>query len=281
MRRFDTIVTENRPVADGYRELRFTWPPDDGRRADDGRNADDSRRADDPAPGRFFTLRAGGRYDPALRRPFAFSDWRPSGGAGGGEAACVFQLRGRGTEHLAALRPGDRLDALGPLGRGFGKPPRGARPLLIAGGIGVGPMLYLAAALAADAAAGLCEAPILAVGARTAALVPVGLLPAGTAVCTDDGSAGFRGTVADWLASFDPGLPPAFYACGPAPMMAAIAAIATARRATYEAAVEQWMACGVGACAGCAVRMRSGDYAKACSDGPVLDGNKVDWEAMA
>ncbi|MCP5453732.1 MAG: dihydroorotate dehydrogenase electron transfer subunit [Spirochaetaceae bacterium] len=275
MRRFDTIVTENRPVADGYRELRFAWPPDDGRRADDGRNADD------PAPGRFFTLRAGGRYDPALRRPFAFSDWRPSGGAGGGEAACVFQLRGRGTEHLAALRPGDGLDALGPLGRGFGKPPRGARPLLIAGGIGVGPMLYLAAALAADAAAGLCEAPILAVGARTAALVPVGLLPAGTAVCTDDGSAGFRGTVADWLASFDPGLPPAFYACGPAPMMAAVAAITTARRAPYEAAVEQWMACGVGACAGCAVRLRSGDYAKACSDGPVLDGNKVDWEAMA
>ncbi|HOZ73532.1 MAG TPA: dihydroorotate dehydrogenase electron transfer subunit [Spirochaetales bacterium] len=264
MRRFDTIVTGNRPVADGYRELRFAWPHDDG------------RRADDPVPGRFFTLRAGGRYDPALRRPFAFSDWRPAG-----DAACVFQLRGRGTEYLAALRPGDGLDVLGPLGRGFGRPPRGSRPMLVAGGIGVGPMLYLAATLAADAAAGLCEAPILVVGARTASLVPVAMLPAGTAVCTDDGSAGFSGTVTDWLASFDPGLPPAFYACGPTPMMAAVAAVAASRRAPYEASVEQWMACGVGACAGCAVRLRSGEYAKACSDGPVLDGSTVDWEAMA
>ncbi|HPG85067.1 MAG TPA: dihydroorotate dehydrogenase electron transfer subunit, partial [Spirochaetales bacterium] len=189
--------------------------------------------------------------------------------------------RGRGTEYLAALRPGDGLDVLGPLGRGFAKPPRGARPMLVAGGIGVGPMLYLAATLATDAAAGLCEAPILVVGARTAALVPAAMLPAGTAVCTDDGSAGFSGTVTDWLASFDPGLPPAFYACGPTPMMAAVAAVAASRRAPYEASVEQWMACGVGACAGCAVRLRSGEYAKACSDGPVLDGSTVDWEAMA
>ena len=71
------------------------------------------------------------------------------------------------------------------------------------------------------------------------------------------------------------------YLCGPAPMMAAVAAVAASRRAPYEAAIEQWMACGVGACAGCAVRLRSGDYVKACSDGPVLDGSTVDWEAMA
>jgi NAD(P)H-flavin reductase len=140
-------------------------------------------------------------------------------------------------------------------------------------------MLYLAKALVADAAAGLCEAPILAMGFRSAAFVPSLALPEGAVVCTDDGSAGFRGTVGDWLALFDPGLPPAFYACGPGPMMAAVAAAAESRNAPYEAAVEQWMACGVGACAGCAVALKGGLFARACADGPVLDGRSVDWEA--
>jgi len=264
MKRIDTTVRSIRLVAEGYYELRFAWPAQDG---------------DEPAPGRFVTIRAGGRYDPALRRPFAFSDYAKGAAGEDGEAAIVFQLRGRGTAHMAALRPGDGLDALGPLGKGFGKPARGTRPILVAGGIGVGPMLYLAAALAADAAAGLCEAPILAMGFRSAAYAPDLELPAGSVVCTDDGSAGFKGTVADWLAGFDPGMPPAFYACGPAPMMAAVARLAEARRASYEAAVEQWMACGVGACAGCAVPLKAGGFVRACVDGPVLDGSGVDWEA--
>ncbi|PKL23309.1 MAG: dihydroorotate dehydrogenase electron transfer subunit [Spirochaetae bacterium HGW-Spirochaetae-3] len=264
MKRLDTTVSSIRQVAEGYYELRFAWPAQGG---------------DEPGPGRFVTIRAGGRYDPALRRPFAFSDYRAGAAGEGGEAAIVFQVRGRGTAHMAGLRPGDSLDALGPLGKGFGRPARGARPVLVAGGIGVGPMLYLAATLAEDAAAGLCEAPILAMGFRNAAFAPDIDLPAGAVICTDDGSSGFKGTVADWLAGFDPGSPPAFYACGPAPMMAAVARLAEARRAPYEAAVEQWMACGVGACAGCAVPVKSGGFVRACVDGPVLDGSIVDWEA--
>ncbi len=236
----------NREVAEGYYELRFTWPS--GER---------------PAPGSFLTIRAGGAYDPALRRPFAFSGYAEHGAeTGGAEASIVYQLRGRGTAYLTRLGVGDPLDALGPLGKGFSAPARGTRPVLAAGGIGLGPMLYLARVLAADAAAGRCEAPILAMGFRSSAFVPSLPLPAGTAVCTDDGSSGFRGSVADWLSGFDPGLPPAYYACGPAPMMAAVERVAASRQAPFEAAVEQWMACGVGACA----------------DGPVLDGHAVAWE---
>jgi len=270
MKRFDAIVNSTRPVAEGYFELRFGWPEDAGL----------------PAPGRFFTVRAGGRYDPVLRRPFAFSGYSPDAArkqaaelAGGGEAAFIFQLRGRGTRFLADLRAGDPLDVLGPLGKGFGKPPRGTRPMIVAGGIGVGPMLYLAAELGADAKAGLCEAPVLVIGARNSSLVPGVGLPSGTVICTDDGSAGFHGTVADWLAGFDPGLPPYLYACGPVPMMAAVDRLAKSRHAPWEAALEQWMACGIGACAGCAVRLKSGGYIKACVDGPVYDGRLVDWEA--
>jgi len=273
MKRFDTSVIAIRPVAEGYYELRFAWLASTGNRADDV-----------PAPGRFLTVRAGGHYDPALRRPFAFSGYTKtttsdSPASASGEASFIFQLRGRGTSHLAALKPGDALDVLGPLGKGFGKPARGSRPVLVAGGIGLGPMLYLAHELAAAAAAGLCEAPVFVIGVRHAGLVPHVDLPSGTVICTDDGSAGFKGTATDFLAGFDPGLPPYFYACGPAPMMAAVDVLAQTRRAPYEAATEQWMACGVGACAGCAVRLKSGDFVRACVDGPVLDGSLVDWEA--
>lgn len=269
MKRFDTTVRSLRSVAQGYYELRFDWPASAAGATDDV-----------PAPGRFLTVRAGGRYDPALRRPFAFSGYAPYDASGdGAEASFIFQLRGRGTEHLAALRPGDALDVLGPLGKGFSKPARGCRPVLVAGGIGLGPMLYLARALAADAAAGVCEAPVFVIGVRNAGFAPDVDLPSGTVICTDDGSAGFKGTATDYLAGFDPGLPPVFYACGPAPMMAAVDRLAQTRRSPYDAATEQWMACGVGACAGCAVRLKSGSFARACVDGPVLDGSLVDWEA--
>lgn len=260
MKRFDTPVIASRSVSDGYREIRFAWPV---------------ISAGEPAPGRFFTVRSGSGSDPAIRRPFAFSGWE----RGAGVASFVFQVRGRGTAYLAGLRAGDALDVLGPLGAGFSPPPIGARPILLAGGIGIGPMLYLAEALASEAAAGRAEAPILALGFRNSGLIPDLTLPPGTAICTDDGSAGFKGTVVDWLSGFDTGLPPSLYACGPKPMMAAAAAFASARGLRCEAALEQWMACGVGACAGCAVPLKAGGYLKACSDGPVVDAALVDWEA--
>ncbi|MBN2875774.1 MAG: dihydroorotate dehydrogenase electron transfer subunit [Spirochaetales bacterium] len=264
MKRFDARITALRSVATGYRELRYEWPAD----------------LPPPSPGRFFTVRAGGRYDPVLRRPFAFSAWSPGGAGEPAEASFIFQVRGRGTRYLAELDTGDTIDVLGPLGTGFGKPRRGSRPVLVAGGIGLGPMLYLANALSIDARDGLCEAPVLALGFRTASLIPDVAMPEGTVICTDDGSAGYRGTVTGWLEGYDPGAPPYLYACGPSAMMAAVGAMAAARRAPYEAALEQWMACGVGACAGCAVRLRTGQYIKACVDGPVYDGNLVDWGAM-
>lgn len=266
MERIDATILSNEVISDGYRLMRFHWPAQAGR---------EPRR---PAPGLFFTLRAGSGHDPTLRRPFAFSGWT-RGPDGGGAASFVFQVRGRGTAWLAGLRPGDALDALGPLGSGFSSPPDGARPILLAGGIGVGPMLYLAEFLASEAEAGRGEAPILALGVRSARFVPDIELPTATVICTDDGSAGFKGTAIDWLSSFDSGGPAVLYACGPKPMMAAAASYAGARGTRCEAALEQWMACGVGACLGCAVPTKGGGFIKACSDGPVVDAAIVDWEA--
>jgi dihydroorotate dehydrogenase electron transfer subunit len=152
-------------------------------------------------------------------------------------------------------------------------------PVLVGGGIGLGPILYLARFLVAEASAGRGKIPITVLGFRSAEFVPPIDLPAGTVICTDDGSAGFHGTVVDWLVSADTGLPPAYYGCGPVPMMAALARLADQRSAPFQAAVEQWMACGIGACAGCAVSLKDGSYIKACVDGPVVDGRLVDWEA--
>lgn len=263
MRRFDTVVLENREVAQAYRELRFAWNPDEPVSQADAL----------PSPGRFLTVRPTEASDPLLRRPFAFSGYDPEAG----QAAFVFQVRGTATRLLASLRPGAFLDVLGPLGKGFPPPPRGSRPVLVGGGIGLGPMVYAAREFRRRAAELGCEAPVLVLGFRTAAQVPAVDLPEGTAICTDDGSVGFRGTTADYVDRFDPGAPPAYYACGPAPMMAALDSLAATRRAPFWAAVEQWMACGVGACLGCAVKRKDGSFARACTDGPVFDGSTLDW----
>lgn len=266
MRRFDTPLLENRELSRDYRLLEVEWPGDAGT----------------PAPGTFLTVGVSDTTDPLLRRPFALSghDTRE------GRASFIFQIRGPATRLLAERKPGTTLDILGPLGRGFPDPAPGYRPVLVGGGIGLGPLVYAARDFRARAASGGWEAPVLVLGFRTADQVPVLDLPEGTILCTDDGSAGFRGTAVEAAELAGAGgrygdeAPSVFYACGPAPMMAALDRAAASRDAPYWAAVEQWMACGVGACMGCAVRLKDGTYARACVEGPVFDGASIDWGAL-
>lgn len=266
MRRFDAELLENRELSRDYRKIEAAWPEDAGV----------------PGPGMFVTLRVSGATDPLLRRPFALSDYDP----GSGRISFIFQIRGPATRLLSERRPGAVLDVLGPLGRGFPDPAPGSRPVLLGGGIGLGPMLYAARDFGSRAAEGGWEAPLLVLGFRTEAQVPDIEFPEGTVICTDDGSSGFRGTAvegaerADAGGRYGPDAPPAYYACGPAPMMAALDRRAASRGAPYWAAVEQWMACGVGACMGCAVRLKDGSFARACAEGPVFDGASIDWGAM-
>ncbi|MBP7096870.1 MAG: dihydroorotate dehydrogenase electron transfer subunit [Spirochaetia bacterium] len=261
MVRIDAELLSNRRVADGYFELRFRWPAGAGK----------------PVPGQFLTIQARDGSDPLLRRPFAFA----THDGAREEASLVIQERGTATGMLAALEAGAQLDLLGPLGAGFDPETlvadarRGETPVLVAGGIGVGPMLFLRAALDA---AGVESRFVL--GARSGALVPEILLPRGPGVevRTDDGSFGTKGTAADAVAALAADGPVALCACGPKPMMAALDRIAAERGWKYRAAVEEWMACGVGACMGCAVPLKGGGYARACADGPVLDGRAVKWD---
>ena len=262
MKRFDSTVTELQPVASDYFRITFQWPV----------------TLPLPQPGCFLTVSAGSGFDPALRRPFAFSDVDPARGT----AAFIFQRRGRGTAWLAERRPGDSLDVLGPLGAGFRAPPSGARPVLVAGGIGLGPMLFLARQLHQTAAAGRNEVPILVLGYRSASQAPSVDLPPGSVICTDDGMRGFHGSAVAYLDQLADALPPYYYACGPVAMMAAIDRLAPARagQADLQAATEQWMACGVGACQGCVIPFKDGGFKRCCADGPVFNGRMVDWVGL-
>ena len=266
MRRFDALVLENREISRDYRRIVLEWPGEVGT----------------PRPGAFLTVGVSGTTDPLLRRPFAFSGFDPLDGW----ASFIFQIRGPATRLLAERRPGTVLDVLGPLGNGFPDPAAGALPILAGGGIGLGPMLFTARDFQSRAAEGGWKAPVLVLGFRTAPQIPDIELPEGTAVCTDDGSSGFHGSAVQGVELAEAGsrygteAPPIYYACGPAPMLAALNRLAASRSAPYWAAVEQWMACGVGACMGCAVRLKDGSFARACVEGPVFEGSRIDWGAM-
>jgi dihydroorotate dehydrogenase electron transfer subunit len=278
VRQFEAAILENARIADSWRELVFTW--------DEG--------AGEPEPGQFLTLRVSSFSDPLLRRPFAFSSYRRAipgnvaADAEGARASIVYQIRGGATRLLSELAPGARIDALGPLGKGFGLPADDERPIVAGGGVGLGPLLFLAERLSSPErkAAGLPR-PILAIGFRSVSLLPSIALPEGAVICTDDGSAGFHGTPVDWISRAmaeghgeGPDGSVRLYGCGPLPMLAALADLAAERGWPARLSAEQWMACGVGACMGCALPRSDGlGFLRACADGPVFDSGDIDWRA--
>ncbi|MFW5688570.1 MAG: dihydroorotate dehydrogenase electron transfer subunit [Spirochaetota bacterium] len=255
---FDSRVTANREIARDYLQMDLEWPAD----------------APAPEPGQFLTLRAGSGPAPLLRRPFgicAFSE------AVGPTASLIYWRRGPATRLLAGLEPGDQIDVLAPLGVGFPDPPEGAVPVLVAGGVGVGPLLYLANHLAQ-----LGSSPIMLLGARTNAYLPS--LELDTAVqlrlATDDGSHGFHGTVIELLRRTIPvtGGAIELYLCGPDRMLASGHAVAQEYGIPAWVSMEQTMGCAVGACMGCAVRVHTRErYARVCTEGPVFRSTEIVW----
>ena len=178
---------------------------------------------------------------------------------------------------MAGLNNESTIEVLSPLGNSFTVPEKGAAPLLVAGGIGLGPILYLARDLDEKG-----YAPQLVFGCRTKELLPD--LPALTNgrihYCTDDGSAGFKGTAVDFLRSldWDSLTTPALYSCGPMGMLKACHELAEEKGIFSETAMEQMMACGVGACMGCAIEVNGPEkYARVCKEGPVFDSRRIKW----
>lgn len=225
-----------------------------------------------PRPGQFFTLMPPSFPSVLMRRPFAYS------GADQNGFSFIYEIRGPVTQALSAMPDGAELDCIGPLGSAFTRPEPDRNPVLAAGGIGIGPLYFLAADLASAG-----YQPLLILGARSSELVPDLKWPDGISVeiCTDDGSQGTKGTVVAALKRADPDNA-LFYTCGPRPMMAAVHRLAAESGCRCQVSVEEMMACGVGACQGCAVEINTGadaekQYLRVCAEGPVFDSEDLRW----
>ncbi len=220
-------------------------------------------------PGQFAHVGTPGR----LRRPISFSRATPDGRVG-----LLFRVVGSGTRWLADRRVGDRLDVLAPLGHGFPTPETGP-VLLVGGGVGIPPLFVAAQRWAAT------HPLSVILGARTADAVvmvadfqALGLEPS---ISTDDGSLGELGRVTSpltrWLARNDGGQ---VLACGPTPMLAAVAELVGDGRPCWVA-YEQRMGCGVGACLACVVPGVGTDgqpeWLRVCHDGPVFSSRRLWW----
>lgn len=195
-------------------------------------------------------------------------------GARVGELDLLFASIGRGTSRLAASSPGESINLLGPLGRGFRVDPKARNLLLIAGGIGLAPL----AALAAEAVRKDLTVTVLAGFRSAAASLPPWLLPPEVeyVVCTEDGSLGRRGLVTELTDEFL-GWADQVFACGPGPMLSRLAYNPSLRRMSVQVSLEERMGCAVGACMGCTVRTKSGNK-QVCRDGPVFELGDVLWE---
>lgn len=211
-------------------------------------------------PGKFVEVSLPGFF---LRRPFSVC------GVEGDELTLAVKLAGRGTQALHELPAGAQLEVLTGLGRGFDLARSGGAPLLLGGGSGVAPMLYLARELAA-----LGTRPAAAIGFGTAAECcferEFRELCSDLRVFTQDGSRGERGLVTQAL---ERGGYSFVYACGPLPMLRAVDEKSAA---PGQFSLEARMGCGFGACMGCTVETKNGPR-RVCRDGPVFGLGEVRW----
>lgn len=218
-------------------------------------------------PGQFVNVRVTGQTAPLLRRPLGVAGVAKEQGT----FSMIYRIIGEGTQLLANLCSGDELSIVGPLGNGFET--GAAKPLLVGGGLGLAPLLYLAADLG--------SADVL-MGGRTAdELFWTELYEQysnNIYLTTDDGSAGTKGTVMALLPELlAKGGYDRVYVCGPVPMMKAVAGACLAAGVPCQVSLEKYMACGLGACLSCACE-GVGRRIKICKDGPVFWAGEVgEW----
>ncbi|MDR2472502.1 MAG: dihydroorotate dehydrogenase electron transfer subunit [Tannerella sp.] len=221
-------------------------------------------------PGQFVEVRVDGSQETFLRRPISINYVDKQAN----ELWLLVRIAGNGTRRLSQLSVGETLNVILPLGNGFSIPTNtGDKLLLVGGGVGTAPMLYLGATLLQIG----CK-PSFLLGARTASdvLQRQDFERIGTVhITTEDGSLGDKGFVTDHsilATSFNK-----IYACGPKPMMLAIARYAKATSSDCEVSLENMMACGIGACLCCVEKTVRGNVC-VCSEGPVFNINQLTWQ---
>lgn len=230
------------------------------------------------APGHFAALAVGGPNGATLlRRAFSIHKSTP-----GETLEFIFAPHGPGTQWLATQRAGDVIDIIAPLGKPFILPKQPIACVIVAGGYGAAPMELLARELRARN----CRVDVVLGAANQEKLFGVLDLKGvsdSLIVTTDDGTSGVRGRVTDVLAGvITKNNSQAVYACGPMPMLQAVAQVSQDNGAFSQCAVEESMACGIGVCMTCVLPIIGDDgvtrMARSCVDGPVFRGDRVRWD---
>lgn len=222
--------------------------------------------AQETKPGQFLHIKTNTGLDPLLRRPISISRVYKDKG----HLSLIYQVLGRGTKEMAALKPGEDIDIIGPLGNGF---PvfQGKKCAVVGGGMGVAPLLELATSLDD------CDA-YLGFKCSTFKLTEYKSACKELFIATEDGNIGDKGYVTDIIkniSKYD-----VVYTCGPKLMMKKVKELCESSAVQCFVSVEERMGCGIGACLVCACKIKEGDawhYKKACIDGPVFEAGEVDF----
>lgn len=216
-------------------------------------------------PGQFLHVRVSDSLDPLLRRPISISRIDEHAGT----VSLVYQIIGRGTTKISELTEGNQIDVMGPLGNGFELFP-GKKCAVIGGGMGVAPLLELAARIPG------CDA-YMGFRCSTFKIDEYRQLCSGVYVATEDGSSGSKGYVTDLvkdISKYD-----IVYTCGPKAMLKKVKELCENNSVKCYVSIEERMGCGIGACLVCACKVKDGDswhYKKACTDGPVFEAGEVE-----
>ena len=250
---------------------------------------DGPEMAQNARPGQFAMLKIGAEenYDPLLRRPLSIHRTSKEKGT----VDFLYKVTGRGTKLLAKKKAGERIKILGPLGRGF-RIMDDTVPVLVGGGLGVAPLLFLAEEISG-------RKGVICLGAvtRNQLLEIDKFRETGMEilVATEDGSLGLHGFVTEVLDRMFAGLDHAsrqriqVLSCGPTPMLKAVKRVCDHYGANCQVSLEAFMACGSGLCLGCAVPAaprpsRKGgegtDFLHVCKEGPVFQADQIDWERI-
>jgi dihydroorotate dehydrogenase electron transfer subunit len=218
-------------------------------------------------PGQFVNVLVGNKFEPLLRRPFSIHSVNSS------KLVILYRVVGKGTEFFSHKKPGDQLNVLGPLGNGFDLNVKRGKIILIGGGIGIAPLVFLAEKL------GSSNITVL-IGAKNKRHVlcadELKNLGCEVKIATDDGSSGFKGLVTELLKQNIQAKdrPRIIFSCGPKLMLKEIGNISKRYNIAAQVSLEEHMACGIGACFGCVVNTKHG-YKRVCKEGPVFDIKEV------
>jgi len=219
-------------------------------------------------PGQFIHIKVNEGVEPFFRRPFSVYRSKK-------HVEILYEVVGKGTNILSSRKKGDKMDVLGPLGNVFSLPPKNIkRVVMIAGGVGVAPLMALSDLLMKKKIN-----LVLLYGARNKDYIfdmkEFEKNGCKIFISTDDGSKGVKGKVSKLFSKINKDLKNTMiYSCGPRPMMAAVQGFAKKNGIKGKLACEEIMACGLGACLGCSIKTVSG-YKTVCHDGPVFDIEEV------